>query len=93
MYSPQIPDGCMVVEMKWADQGPVGVLHVPKSVSDIVVNTDYESIKSGETLALLIALGLGVILAGLADTDLFLSGDKTAWKESWGALVPAPTPI
>ncbi|WP_157959573.1 hypothetical protein [Devosia submarina] len=79
--------------MQWKDRGAIGVLHVPESVSNLTKGTDYEFIKSGESLALPIALGLGLILAGLSDADLVLSGDKTAWKENWGALLDAPSRI
>ena len=48
--------------------------------------TDYGLIRTGETLALPIALGLGVILASLTFTDFYLSGDQTAWSEQWGPL-------
>ena len=89
-YSRQIFDDCMQIEMQWADQGAIGVLHVPPAVTNLTRGTDYEFIRSGERLALPIALGLGLILAGLTDAHLILSGDKTAWKESWGALLDAP---
>ena len=80
----------MQIEMQWRDRGAVGVLHIPSAVSKITAGTDYEHIKSGESLALPVALGLGIILAGLADAHLLLSGDKTAWKDNWGALLDAP---
>jgi hypothetical protein len=80
----------MQVEMQWQDRGAIGVLHVPEAVSNLTKGTDYEFIRSGESLALPIALGLGMILAGLSGADFVLSGDKTAWKEHWGALLDAP---
>ena len=83
----------MQIEMQWKDRGAIGVLHVPPAVSSLTKGTDYEYIRSGESLALPIALGLGLILAGLTDAHLVLSGDKTAWKESWGALLDAPAGI
>lgn len=92
-YARQLIDGCMQIEMRWVDRGAVGVLHVPPTVSELTRGTDYEFIKSGESLALPIALGLGLILAGLTDAHLVLGGDRTAWKESWGTLLDAPEEI
>jgi hypothetical protein len=80
----------MLIEMRWEDRGAAGVLHIPTSVSNLIRGTDYEYIRSGESLALPIALGLSLILAGLTNTSLVLSGDRTAWKDEWGALIDAP---
>ena len=80
----------MVIEMRWNDRGAIGVLHIPSNVSDLTEGTEFESVQSGEALTLAIALGLGVIFAGLAGTHLVLSGEKTAWQESWGSLLDLP---
>lgn len=86
-YSPLVLDGCVVIEMRWEDRGAKGVLHIPPRVSEITAGTDYEHIRSGESLIIPIALGVGIIFAGLADTPLVLSGDRSAWKETWGLLL------
>jgi hypothetical protein len=88
VYSDHPADDCMLIEMRWRSDDPIGVLHVPPSVTHLIEGSNYEQIQSGESLALPIALGLGVILAGLTNTDLVLSGDTTAWKTSWGSLRP-----
>ncbi len=86
VYSKDPVDDCMLIEMQWRNDDRIGVLHVPPSVTNLVEGSDYEHIQTGESLALPIALGLGVILAGLTDVDLVLTGDRTAWKSSWGSL-------
>jgi hypothetical protein len=71
----------------------VGVIHIPLAVSTLLEGSDYEHIRSGESLVLPIALGLSLILAGLSDSYLVLSGEKTAWNENWGALLDLPPSV
>jgi hypothetical protein len=77
----------MVVELQGTVGSALGVLHIPDVISDQLIGSEYENIKSGERLVLPIALGLGLILAGLTDTDFILSGDRSVWKETWGTLL------
>lgn len=76
----------MLIEMQLMKDEPMGVLHVPPSVSQLLAGSAYEDVRSGESLALPIALGLGIILGALTDTDFVLTGDRNAWKTSWGGL-------
>jgi hypothetical protein len=92
-YSPHIPDDGVVVEMQWRGRDAVGLLHIPSSVSEVTAGTDYEEIETGETATLIIALGLGLILAGLAGTHLVISGERSIWEESWGALLEMPSAV
>ena len=85
-YAERKLSGCIVVEMEWKGESAQGVMHIPEHVSKMTEGTDYGLIRTGETLALPIALGLGVILASLTFTDFYLSGDQTAWSEQWGPL-------
>ena len=89
-YSPQVLEGAVMVEMRSGYRGPMGVLHIPPAVSEVTAGTEYEGIKTGETASLIIALGLGLILAGLAGTYLAISGERSAWDESWGTLLEMP---
>jgi hypothetical protein len=90
LYSPQILDECVVIEMRWEDRGAIGALHIPPRVSELVAGSELEHIKSGESMMMPIALGIGIIFAALAETTLVLSGERSAWKESWGALLERP---
>jgi hypothetical protein len=56
-------------------------------VTQLVAGTEYANVRTGERLALPIALGLSIILAGLSDSHVVLTGDKSAWKENWGTLL------
>jgi hypothetical protein len=86
VYSNQPSDTCMVIEMHLKKGEPIGVLHVPPLVSQLLEGSAYEDARSGESLALPIALGLGIILSALTDTDFVLTGDRSAWKTTWGGL-------
>jgi hypothetical protein len=80
----------MGVELRWEAGLPVGVLHIAPAVSKLLKGSDYEHIRSGESLALPIALGLSLILAGLTESHLVLSGERTVWNANWGALLDLP---
>lgn len=45
--------------------------------------------KSDEYMRLPIALGYGVMVAGVTAASLVVSGDATAWPLKWGDLVGA----
>jgi hypothetical protein len=79
--------------MQWQDRGAMGALHIPPHVSDLLAGTEFEHIKNGESMLLPIALGVGVIFAAMTDTSLVLSGEKSAWKDSWGALLDMPRAV
>jgi hypothetical protein len=80
----------MQIEMQWEGDTPIGVLCIPASISNLLIGSDFEHIRSGESLALPISLGLCLILSALTNSHLVLSGDRTAWKENWGALLDFP---
>lgn len=87
MYARWAQCECVAIEMQWMKRGAVGILHIPDTVARLTSGTDYGRIKDGESLILPIALGYGVILSTLTHVDLLLTGDKTAWEPSWGALM------
>lgn len=87
LYSPVSVEGCINIVMEWTDRGAIGVLHFPSTVQEITAGTEFAEIRSGESLRLPIALGIGVIFGGLADIHLILSGERSAWKDNWGRLL------
>jgi hypothetical protein len=89
-YSSAFTPGSIFLEMQWHGERQMGVLHVPLDVLGLLEGTDYASIKTGETLAFPLSLGLGVALAALTFFDLIIGGDKTVWLDEWGALETLP---
>jgi hypothetical protein len=77
-YSQRELGDCMGVELRWEAGLPVGVLHIAPAVSKLLKGSDYEHIRSGE------------ILAGLTESHLVLSGERTVWNANWGALLDLP---
>jgi hypothetical protein len=85
-YCSQIAQDCITIEMQWQGEKQVGLLHVPPDVLEMLEETDYSGIRTGETLLLPLSLGLGVVLAALTLVDLRIGGDRTAWLTEWGPL-------
>lgn len=79
----------VLVELKWQDNVPGGVVHPPDWVFE-KLGPEFAMRPADEFMRLPFALSYGVLVASAAGAVLTICGDRTAWQVEWGALVDRP---
>ena len=87
VYMNGAPGGHIVLDLSWRDGAPEARVSSPDHVVELFRRQDMSVRYDDEAMSLPIALGYAVLLAGLSETDLVVSGDRSAWPSEWGELV------
>ena len=83
------PSEHIVLDLAWSQDGPVGRVRTPQHLFGMLEHMGMSPKKNDEYMRLPIALGYGVMVAGVTAASLVVSGDATAWPPKWGDLVGA----
>lgn len=85
-YDPLPAEGVIAVELHRSAAGAdSAILMIPSDVRRALRN---ECPPPDQVMSLPSALGAGVFIAAKASRSLRISGDRQAWPEEWGALLP-----
>jgi len=85
-YDPLPAEGVIAVELHRNVAGTdSAILVIPADVRRALRN---QCPSPGEIMSLPSALGAGVFVAAQTSRSLRISGDRQAWPEEWGALLP-----
>jgi hypothetical protein len=88
-FSDRPPPEHVVLDLAWSEDGPVGRVKTPQHLFGMLEHMGMSPKKDDEYMRLPIALGYGVMVAGMTAASLVVSGDLTAWPAKWGDLVGA----
>ncbi|NGP19403.1 hypothetical protein [Devosia aurantiaca] len=87
VYMAGAPAGYIVLQMVWRDNLPMARVRSPEIVVDRLRDDNMDVRREDEYMSLAVALGYGVLLAGLSGAGMVLSGDRSVWPDEWGELM------
>ena len=73
----------VAVYLFWDDDARMGRVIVPDKAQQLINASEGPDT---DDLPLISAIAYGLTLAGMTDTRLSLTGDRTVWNEHWGNL-------
>jgi len=80
----------ITVRLAWQNGSARARVEPPAGVADKLGDDDIPLRADDEFMSLPIALGYAVLIAGLSETSLTVTGDVTAWPQEWGSLSERP---
>lgn len=87
VYMAGAPCGHIILDLSWRNGAAEARVSSPDHVVELFTQNDMGVRCDDEAMSLPIALGYAVLLAGLSETALIVSGDRTAWPSAWGELM------
>lgn len=77
----------ILLELKWHNGERVGCIRAPKDILDAFGETLVMR-ETDEFVQFAFALGYAVTIASMTETPLTLTGDRSAWPNEFGDLMP-----
>lgn len=77
-------DSHIAIRLDWQEGEPIACVEAPPHVVDRLAELSISHTEGAMRLPF--ALGYGVTIAGLTESELTMTGDMTAWPADWGDL-------
>jgi hypothetical protein len=87
VYMAGPPEGHIVLDLSYGARTAEARVYSPDHVAHLFQQHQIGMRYEDELMSLPIALSYAVLLAGLSDTALVVSGDRSAWPQEWGELL------
>jgi hypothetical protein len=85
-YASEIEETCVFVDMRWSNNKPEGVLHIPIEVTRQLQDAGYDQFDTGHAYHFPMAVCIAVSLSMLTFAPMYLTGDISVWSKNWGQL-------
>jgi hypothetical protein len=92
IYTAGAPQDHIVLDLTWRGAVAEARVSSPEHVIELFERGDVGVRQDDEFMSLPIALGYAVLLAGLSQTALVVTGDRSAWPCEWGELLELQQP-